>query len=175
MRFGVESRPLAAAVFLIALVISLPVVADETSTDWEEEPEKRAVNIQYSEVRARISPTFEFGLPTGQLTISFSQLFNNLGLYFYLIEPSFLVDDLFKGSLTEGTVLDEVMDLVPRLSLVYDSLAAPDPDPGTGELLRARGVRHHQGLSGQIHILVPFLPPDHRCGARVPRGGPGTD
>ena len=203
MRFGMVSRPLSGAVFLVALFVSLPVVADETSTDWEEEPEERAVNVQYSEVRARISPTFEFGLPTGQLTISFSQLFGSLGLYFYLdygtissdiyseiefdytlgrfvpfvkfflqadfenivapgisgsgvvfvptdkyiyrsrgletgvgyrafqyftVEPSFLVDDLFKGSLTQGTVLDEGVDLVPRLSLVYDSVTAPDPN-----------------------------------------------
>jgi hypothetical protein len=199
----------AALSLCIALFVSMPVKADEAppgqtdQTNQAGETTERKVDIQYSEVRARISPAVEFALPTGLVTISFSQLFNNLGLYFYLdygtissdinseikfdynlgkfvpyvrfflqadfenlvapaisgsgigfvpthkyiyrsrglepglgyrvlpkfsIEPSFLVDDMFKGSLTEGTVLDEGVDLVPRVSFVYDSVTAPDPE-----------------------------------------------
>jgi hypothetical protein len=178
-------------------------MADEAPADQAGQTTERKVDVQISEVRARISPTIEFALPTGLVTISFSQRFNDLGLYFYIdyaaissdinseikfdytlgrfvpyvrfflqadfenlvtpgisgsgivfvptdkyiyrsrgletglgyrvfshftIEPSFLVDDLFEGSLTEGTVLDEGVDLVPRISFVYDSVTAPDPE-----------------------------------------------
>jgi hypothetical protein len=43
------------------------------------------------------------------------------------LEPSFLLNDVFKGSLTEARILDEGVDLVPRLSFVYDGVNALDP------------------------------------------------
>jgi len=188
---------------LIALFISWPILADDGGSEPDADTASNKPKVHYNEVRVRINPTFEIALPVGLITISFSQLFNNLQLSFYLdygilssdinselmfdyalgkfipyvkfflqadfenlvapgisgsgivlvptdkyiyrsrgletgvgyrvlpkftIEPAFLVDDLFKGSLTEGTVLDEGVDLVPKLSFVYDSITAPDPD-----------------------------------------------
>ena len=38
------------------------------------------------------------------------------------IEPSFTVNDLFKGDLTESRIVDEGVDYIPRISLVYDGM-----------------------------------------------------
>ena len=175
--------------------------ADESVEDTSSE-ETRKLNVQYSEVRARVSPTFELALPSSKVTLSFTQPFNRLDIVFYLgygiissdidseltfaynikrfrpfikffqstdfenlvapgisgsgvvlvptdkyidrsrgfdagvgyrlaprlyLEPSFLLDDVFKGSLTEAQVLTEGVDLVPKLSFVYDGLKALDP------------------------------------------------
>lgn len=172
----------------------------ESETTDSEEPRK--LDIQYSHVRARVSPDFELAIPSGKVTLSFTQPFNNLDLSFYLgysvissdvnteltfaynikrfrpyvkffqstdfenlvapgisgsgvvlvptdkyiyrsrgfdvgvgyrlapklyLEPSFLLNDIFKGSLTEARVLEEGVDLVPKLSFVYDGVSAPDP------------------------------------------------
>jgi hypothetical protein len=43
------------------------------------------------------------------------------------VEPAFLFNDIFKGSLTESRILEEGIDLVPKLSLVYDGVTALDP------------------------------------------------
>jgi hypothetical protein len=45
------------------------------------------------------------------------EFFRNLSL-----EPSLTVNDIFKGNLTESTVVDEGVDIIPRLSLIYDGI-----------------------------------------------------
>jgi len=46
---------------------------------------------------------------------------------FYLV-PSFVVNETFKGSLTENKVLEEGVELIPQISFVYDSVKAEDTD-----------------------------------------------
>ncbi len=43
------------------------------------------------------------------------------------LEPAFLLDEVFKGSLTETRVLEDGFDLVPKLSFIYDGVRALDP------------------------------------------------
>jgi hypothetical protein len=38
------------------------------------------------------------------------------------IKPSFTVNDLFKGDLTKSRIVDEGVDLIPRISLIYDGI-----------------------------------------------------
>lgn len=42
------------------------------------------------------------------------------------LEPSFIVKDIFKGSLTENRVIDEGVDIVPQMSLVFDNVYAEE-------------------------------------------------
>jgi hypothetical protein len=196
-------------VFLLLLLISSFSAFSTTGFAEEEGPsddsdgeETSRLNIQYSEVRARVSPTFEVALPSGELTLSFTQPFNRLDLIFYLgygvissdidteltfaynikrfrpyvkffqktdfenlvapaivdsgivlvptekyidrrrgfelgvdyrlaqrlyLEPAFLLDDVFKGSLTEARILDEGVDLTLKLSFIFDGVTALDP------------------------------------------------
>ena len=184
---------------------------DEDVSENAESEEGRKLNVQFSQVRARVSPALELALPTGRVTLSFTQPFNRLDIIFYLgygtissdinseltfaynigrfrpfikffqradfenwvapgisdggivlvptekyiarnkgfepgigyrlaprlyLEPSFLVDDVFMGSLTQSRVLTEGYELVPKLSLVYDGLRAVDPS----SMLYFRGV-----------------------------------
>ncbi|UCF98702.1 MAG: hypothetical protein JSV89_03985 [Spirochaetaceae bacterium] len=39
-----------------------------------------------------------------------------------LIEPSITVNDIFKGNLTESRIVDEGVDLIPQISLIYDGI-----------------------------------------------------
>jgi hypothetical protein len=195
----------AASFFFLAALLLLGVQtakAEEEVPAEREVEESRNVNVQYTQVRARISPAFELALPSGKVTLSFTQPFNYLDLSFYLgyaviagdinteltfaynikrfrpyvklilrtdfenlvaprvsgsgvqllptekyisrnrgfdtgveyrispklqLIPSFVLDDVFKGSLTTSRVIDEGLDLAPRLSLQYDSLTAIDP------------------------------------------------
>jgi hypothetical protein len=48
----------------------------------------------------------------------------------FSIIPSFLVSDIFKGDLTNNRIMDEGVDLVPRLSFVYNTVRAKDPEKG---------------------------------------------
>jgi hypothetical protein len=193
---------------LLVFVVSIAagtgtmVFADDEGNENTDSDKTRDLNVQYSEVRARVSPTFELALPSSKVTLSFTQPFNRLDLVFYLgygivssdidseltfayninrfrpffkffqrtdfenlvapgisgsgivlvptekyiarnrgfdvgvgyrlapklyLEPSFLLDDVFKGSLTTAQVLTQGIDLVPKLSLVYDGLKALDP------------------------------------------------
>jgi hypothetical protein len=55
----------------------------------------------------------------------------NLGLNYKIINnfyimPSFVVNETFKGSLTENKVLEEGVDLIPQISFVYDSVEVED-------------------------------------------------
>jgi hypothetical protein len=45
----------------------------------------------------------------------------------FFVEPAFSVRDTFRGSLTESRVLDQGVNLVPRVSLVYDGVTAYTP------------------------------------------------
>jgi hypothetical protein len=176
--------------------------ADDQKDDNTDDKQSRELRIQYSNVRARVSPTFELALPSSKVTLSFNPSFNELDLIFYLgygilsgdinseltfaynikrfrpyikffqntdfenliqpgiedsgivlvpsskyiyrsrgfelgvgyrlaprlyVEPAFLFDDIFKGSLTESRILEEGIDLVPKLSFVYDGVTARDP------------------------------------------------
>jgi hypothetical protein len=178
------------------------VAAEEDVSDKQDAEEAKKLNVQYSEVRARVSPTLELALPSSKVTLSFTQPFNRLDLIFYLgygiissdinseltfaynikrfrpyvkffqstdfenlvapgisdsgvvlvptdkyihrsrgfdlgvgyrlapklyLEPSFLLDEVFKGSLTEARVLEDGVDLVPKFSFVYDGVRALDP------------------------------------------------
>jgi len=46
----------------------------------------------------------------------------------FKIVPSFAVNDVFKGNLTENVVLEEGVDFVPQTSLEYDSLRAEETE-----------------------------------------------
>jgi hypothetical protein len=163
------------------------------------------MDVEVVEVKAKLSPTFEFALPSGNIYQHFIHDFNNLRLtlslnynvldngikgtvgfsypldrftpavYFteeldfesyiapaltngtftlmptekyiarkreielslgyritdyFSIVPSFLISDIFKGSLTTASVLDDGVDLVPKLGFVYNDLRARSPEEG---------------------------------------------
>jgi hypothetical protein len=48
----------------------------------------------------------------------------------FSIVPSFLISDIFKGSLTTSRIVDEGVDLIPRLGFVYNTVRARDPTEG---------------------------------------------
>jgi hypothetical protein len=178
------------------------VAAEEVADEKANEKQSQELIIQYSNVRARVSPTFELALPSSKVTLSFNPSFDKLDLIFYLgygvlsgdinskltfaynirrfrpyvkffqhtdfenlvepgikdsgivlvptdkyvyrsrgfelgvgyrlapklyLEPAFIFNDIFKGSFTESRILDEGIDLVPKLSLIYDNVKALDP------------------------------------------------
>ncbi len=191
--------------FLFIAMISFfgtRVAAEEKVSDEPKTEEAKKLNVKYSEVRAQVSPSLDLVLPSGNVTLSFTQPFNRLDLIFYLgygiissninselifaynikrfrpylkffqstdfenlvapgisgsdivlvptdkyiernrgfevgigyrlapklyLEPAFLLDDVFKGSLTEARVLEDGFDLVPKLSFIYDGVRALDP------------------------------------------------
>ena len=178
------------------------IAAEEVADEKAAEKKSQDPIIQYSNVRARVSPIFELALPSSKVTLSFNPSFNELDLIFYLgygvlsgdisteltfaynikrfrpyikfsqntdfenflqpgiedsgivlvptdkyiyrnrgfeigvgyrlapklyLEPAFMLDDIFKGSFTESRILEDGIDLVPKLSLIYDSVEALDP------------------------------------------------
>ena len=167
--------------------------------------EDRQIDVEVTKVRAKVSPTFEVVLPSGNIYQHFTQGFNNLDMAFTLnynildnniagdilfgyplgrfmpsirfaldldfenyvapsfsggsftllpteryvsrkrsielslgyrvtdhfsITPSFLISDIFKGSFTTTRVVDDGVDLVPKVGFVYNSIKAKDPDKG---------------------------------------------
>jgi hypothetical protein len=197
-------RIAAFCLFFIGMIsfFGISVADEEEANDESNVEQTQKPIIQYSKVRARVSPTFELAFPSSKVTLSFDQSFNRLDLIFYLgygivssdinseltfaynikrfrpyikffqntdfenliapgisdsgivlvptdkyirrnrgfdfgigyrlapklyLEPSFLLDDVFKGSLTESRVLEEGVDLIPKLSFVYDGVRALDP------------------------------------------------
>ena len=167
--------------------------------------EGRQIDVEVTKVRAKVSPTFEVALPSGNIYQHFTQGFNNLDMAFTLnynildnniagdilfsyplgrfipsirfaldldfenyiapsfsgggftllptekyvsrkrtvelslgyrvtdhfyITPSFLISDIFKGSFTTSRVVDDGVDLVPKIGFVYNSIKAKDPDQG---------------------------------------------
>lgn len=44
------------------------------------------------------------------------------------IEPSFIINDTFKGSFTENKIVEDGVDLIPRISFIYDNVRAELPD-----------------------------------------------
>jgi hypothetical protein len=167
--------------------------------------EGRQVDVEVTKVRAKISPTFEVALPSGNIYQHFTQDFNNLNMAFtinynildnniagdilfsyplgrfipstrfaldldfenyiapsfsggaftlqpteryvsrkrtielslgyritdhFSITPSFLISDIFKGSFTTSRVVDDGVDLVPKVGFVYNSMQVKDPDKG---------------------------------------------
>ncbi|MBN2322787.1 MAG: hypothetical protein JXQ30_03570 [Spirochaetes bacterium] len=49
---------------------------------------------------------------------------------YFSVVPAFLISDIFKGSLTTTSVLDDGVDLVPRIGFVYNDLKARSPEKG---------------------------------------------
>ncbi|UCB44466.1 MAG: hypothetical protein JSV25_09590 [Spirochaetota bacterium] len=167
--------------------------------------EEQEIEVEVSTVRARLSPNFEFTLPSGNVYLHLLENFNNLNMAFNLnynildnningnitfaypinrvtpsimfsedldfenyivpsveggtvtlvptdkyisrtrnielslgykvtdhfsIIPSFLISDIFKGSLTTSRIVDDGTDLIPRLSFVYNTVRAQDPTKG---------------------------------------------
>lgn len=84
-----------------------------------------------------IAPTLMNGtftlLPTEKYIVRKRNIELSLGYritdYFSVI-PSFLISDIFKGSLTTTSVLDDGVNLVPKLGFVYNDLRARSPEEG---------------------------------------------
>jgi hypothetical protein len=62
------------------------------------------------------------------------------------IEPSLTVNDIFKGDLTESRIVDEGIDLIPRISLIYDGMRVERDGSGF----------FFNGLYGEITYGVRF-------------------
>jgi hypothetical protein len=60
------------------------VAVEEVADEKANEKQSQELIIQYSNVRARVSPTFELALPSSKVTLSFNPSFNKLDLIFYL-------------------------------------------------------------------------------------------
>jgi hypothetical protein len=193
--------------------------------------ERQRMDIEVTKVRAKVSPTFEFVLPSGNIYQHFTQDFNNLRMSFSLnynildnnifgdivfsyplnrlvpsirfaedldfenyispsfsggtftlaptdkyiarkttIEPSlgyrvtdhftitssFLISDTFKGSLTTVSVIDEGVDLIPKLGFVYNSVRATVPEKGVyfnGLYLGSFfGMRYRQSFDNPVTL-----------------------
>ena len=88
-------------------------------------------------VRAKISLTVDISLPSGNLSEHFEHSFNRLDMSFNLaynfaknlsVTETFIVADVFRGSLSSGTILDEGTDLTERIGLVYNSVEVRESD-----------------------------------------------
>ncbi len=198
-------------VSVTVLVFCIPVnlFADDETVDKSSEEDEKKVDVRVTELRARVSPQFEFVLPTGDLYEHFTTNFNNLEMTFNLhfsvigntlggdiifaypfgkwapyvrfsqvldfenyfspklqgselllvptdkyilrkrgvnpglkyevlenlyLEPSLVLNDVFRGSLTENRVVDEGVDIIPQLGLVFDTVHAEEAGEGYSQL-----------------------------------------
>jgi hypothetical protein len=62
------------------------------------------------------------------------------------IEPAITVNDIFKGNLTESQIVDEGVDIIPRISLIYDGI----------QVERNRDGFFFNGLYGETTYSVRF-------------------
>jgi hypothetical protein len=79
-------RIAAFCLFFIVMISFFEIsVADEEEANDESNVEQtQKPIIQYSKVRAWVSPTFELAFPSSKVTLSFDQPFNRLDLIYYL-------------------------------------------------------------------------------------------
>jgi hypothetical protein len=79
---------------------------------------EKLVEPRVSEGDVLLAPTSKYLDRQRGFTLGLSYEFvRNLAL-----EPSLRVNDIFKGNLTESRIVDEGVDLIPRISLTYDGI-----------------------------------------------------